>query len=886
MKTRRRLLVPEVVQTSAMDCGPASLKCLLEGFGIPVSYGRLREACQTDVDGTSIDTMEEAAVQLGLSAEQIMVPADHVLAPEADVLPAIVVVRLASGTTHFVVAWRRHGPLVQVMDPGLGRRWLTCQRFVEELYLHEQAVPAADWREYAARGQFLDTLQRRMRDLDISRATTTRLIDHALVDPGWQSIAALDAAVRMTHSLVRSGGLRGGSQAARVVERVVERHETIAQPYWSVRPAPGDDGQLLLRGAVMVHASGKQAALADGTSRAPLSPELVAALAEPPSRPGRELLRLLREDGVFGPAALMLALLLASGGVLLEAVLFRGLFDLGRELGLAGQRMGAMAALLGFATILLLLEFPLAVSVLRWGRRLETRLRIAFLKKIPRLGDRYFQSRLTSDMAERSHSVQRIRNLPNLGSQLTRGVFELLLTVAGIAWLDPASLPLAATAAAVSLALPLMAQPVLAERDLRVRSHAGALSRFYLDGLLGLVAIRAHGAERAVRREHENLLAEWARAGYGLQRSAVFIEGVQLLCGYGLAAWMLVDHLSRTAEAGGVLLLVYWALNLPVLGEQVAQVAWQYPAYRNATLRLLEPLGALDEAEELQTENRVQRDPVQAGVALAFENVGVRAAGHSILEDVQATIAPGSHVAIVGPSGAGKSTLVGLLVGWHRPAAGRLLVDDAPLEGARLELLRTQTAWVDPAVQLWNRTFLDNLQYGADSASAAALGTAIESADLRSVLEKLPDGLQTHLGEGGALVSGGEGQRVRLGRALIRQDVRLVILDEPFRGLDREKRRELLARARQLWQRATLLCITHDVGETQSFERVIVIDGGRIVEDGAPADLLRQPGSRYRSLLQAEEAVARDLWSKGEWRHWWLEGGTLEERRHREGRAV
>src|ERR1700690_1180672 len=110
---RRRIFVPEVVQTSVMDCGPASLKCLLEGFGIPVSYGRLREACQTDVDGTSIDTMEEAAVQLGLNAEQIMVPADHVLAPEADLLPAIVVVRLASGSTPFVVAWRPAGPLVE-----------------------------------------------------------------------------------------------------------------------------------------------------------------------------------------------------------------------------------------------------------------------------------------------------------------------------------------------------------------------------------------------------------------------------------------------------------------------------------------------------------------------------------------------------------------------------------------------------------------------------------------------------------------------------------------------------------------------------------------------------------------------------------------------------
>src|SRR5437588_2618133 len=101
----RRVFVPEVVQTSAMDCGPASLKCLLEGFGIPVSYGRLREACQTDVDGTSIDTMEDVANQLGLEAEQIVIPVDHVLVAEAEALPAIAVVRLPNGLTHFVVAW-------------------------------------------------------------------------------------------------------------------------------------------------------------------------------------------------------------------------------------------------------------------------------------------------------------------------------------------------------------------------------------------------------------------------------------------------------------------------------------------------------------------------------------------------------------------------------------------------------------------------------------------------------------------------------------------------------------------------------------------------------------------------------------------------------------
>src|SRR5215213_134553 len=106
IRNKRTWLAPEVIQTSAMDCGPAALKCLLEGFGIPVSYGRLREACQTSVDGTSIDTLETLAQTLGLEAEQVMMPVDHLLLPEADALPAIVVLRLPSCLTHFVVVWR------------------------------------------------------------------------------------------------------------------------------------------------------------------------------------------------------------------------------------------------------------------------------------------------------------------------------------------------------------------------------------------------------------------------------------------------------------------------------------------------------------------------------------------------------------------------------------------------------------------------------------------------------------------------------------------------------------------------------------------------------------------------------------------------------------
>jgi ABC-type bacteriocin/lantibiotic exporter with double-glycine peptidase domain len=895
---RRRIFVPEVVQTSAMDCGPASLKCLAEGFGIPVSYGRLREACQTDVDGTSIDTMEEVAMQLGLEAEQIMAPADFVLLPEANLLPAIAVVLRASKITHFVVAWRDHGGLLQVMDPAIGRQWEPKAQFLSSLYIHTLPVPAKGWREWAESEKFTLPLRRKLDDLGISRKAAKRFIESALNDPGWRALARPEAGTRSMGSIVRSGGLRRGREAERVLERLLEQASrdpkegrgVIPPNYWSAWSAPPEDGEerVFFKGAVLVHVKERRSESAIAES-GKLPPEVAAALEEKSGRPALELLRMLKADGLLAPLTVVAALGLATLGVLVEAILFRSLLDMPRQFGLSGQRLGVMAALLIFLTALMLLELPITAGILRIGRHLEARLRTTFLEKIPKLGDRYFHSRLTSDMAERSHSTHRIRLLPGLGGQFLRSVFELVVTVAGIIWLDRALAVPALIAASLAVALPLVVQPVLSERDLRVRNHTGALSRFYLDALLGLVPVRTHRAERALRREHESLLVEWARASFSVQRLVVLVEALQGLTGFGLAAWLMLNHISRAGETGGALLLVYWALNLPGLGEEIAQVARQYPSYRNVTLRLLEPIGALEDktaaAESVDNTTPVSVEsgfdsPEQSlGVAIELADVNVLAAGHSILEEINLKIAPGDHVAIVGPSGAGKSSLLGLLLGWYRPAEGSLLVDGTALEGAHLDQLRKHTAWIDPAVQLWNRSLFFNLCYGNPEAVPSA--TLLEQSELRQLLEKLPDGLQTELGESGGLVSGGEGQRVRFGRALLKRGVRLALLDEPFRGLDRHQRRDLLARARDHWAGTTLLCVTHDVGETMGFPRALVVENGRIVEDGNPAELARRANSRYRALLEAEESVREGSWASGQWRHLRLDDGRLVEKLQR-----
>jgi ATP-binding cassette subfamily B protein len=885
-----------------MDCGPAALKCLMEGFGLPVSYGRLREACQTAVDGTSIDTLEDLARQVGLDAEQVMMPVDHLLLPESEALPAILVMRLPAGLTHFVVVWRVHGRFVQVMDPARGRRWMRREALLRDVYVHTMNVPAAAFRAWAGSDTFLGALRRRMRALGLGLAARA-LLDEAVGDPGWRKLAAVDAAVRMVAALVEAGAVAPGPEAESLFAAQVRGDDdggnadddnllaghAAASP---ATPAEGGDGeeQVSMRGAVLVRVVG--AAPLEAAARAALPVELRAAVDEPRARPGAALLGLLRADGALRWTALAAALALAAGGAVAEAVLFRALFDAaaGRGVGLLARwpalarPAACVTAALGFVAALLALELPVAAGLRGAGGRLEQRLRRAFMRKIPRLGDRYFQSRPVSDMAERAHLVHHLRALPALGGQLVRAALEIVVTAAALGWLYPRGAGIALAAAAALLLVPLAAQPALTERDMRMRNHAGALGRFYLDTLLGLSAVRTHRAEESMAREHGERLHEWREAAGAALRAALGAETLQAIVGFGMAAWLLTRFVgSGAAAAGGpgaVLLVVYWALSLPALGQELAFVVQQYPGQRNVTLRLVEPLGAPEEAADAAAPAG-HAAPADGPAGVALDGVVVQAAGHVILTVDTLRVAPGEHVAIVGPSGAGKSSLVGLLLGWHRPAAGTLAVDGAPLAGEALEALRARTVWVDPTVYLWNRPLPANVAYGlATPPAPPELAAAIAEAELDETVRRLPRGADTALGEAGALVSGGEGQRVRLARGIARPAARLVILDEPFRGLARDQRQALMVRARARWAEATLLCVTHDIEETRAFPRVLVVADGRVVEDGAPAALLARPGSRYAALLEAEARVRRAAWSSAgatPWRRLRLRAGRVVE---------
>ena len=948
-----------MLQASALDCGPAALASLLGGFGLDVPFERLREACRTGRDGTSIDALEEVALEEGLEAEQVLVPVEYPTLAAAACLPCVLVVARPGGAAHFVAVWRRHGGRVQVMDPAAGRRWPTVVTVERETFRHRALVPAAAWRAWAASDGALRVLAARLAAMGIDGVEGRVLIESAAGAGGWRRLAAMDAAVRFTRQLVAAVAVRRGAGAGRLLRAVLD--DALAPPAagvggavvpadcWTVRQAPADAGggeRVVCEGAVLVRVRGRLAGAggagppagkggsprAGARGAAPVgradeergkrSKGLRGSEAPPFGRadrePGERSSELRASEAApIGPAerlpgvraavrtgaTLVLAGAGAAVGRFAEAALLVAALEILPAAASRTMRAGVLAALLALGTAVLLCEVTAASAAQSLGRRRETGLRLRLAAKLPRLPDRYLRTRLLGDLAERAHRIGELRRGPELAAAALGAGLDVVLAAAGIAWLDPGLAAGGAAAGAGALLVPLALLPRCEERSRRASAHGAALGALYLDVLRGLAAVRAHGAATALRRRHEELLAGWLRARREAEAAGAWLEtGAQGLLSLA-AAGLVLGHVRRHGFDPQTMVLALWAFQRAGAGQRLALLAGRsLPLDRSLRRRIEEPLAAEEEiacGEALAEGGSGTRETVRpasgivrlasGGMAIGWERCSVESDGRPLLRAVDLAIPGGQHVAVLGASGAGKSTLLGTVLGWHRPMAGCLRADGRELDAAVLREVRRAVAWAAPEVALWRGSLLANLgagvrdgadlgQRGVTACDAAGIAPAeaLRAARLLELVGRLEHGLQEPLGENGGRLSGGEAQRLRFARALSRPGVRLALLDEPFRGLAADLRRELLGEARTRWRCATLLCVTHSPEEAAGFDRVIVLEHGRLVEDGPPGALAARLGSRYRAMLEAEVRVAAAL-AGGGWRHLHLEGGRLRE---------
>nr|WP_294849248.1 ABC transporter transmembrane domain-containing protein [uncultured Sphingomonas sp.] len=214
----------------------------------------------------------------------------------------------------------------------------------------------------------------------------------------------------------------------------------------------------------------------------------------------------------------------------------------------------------------------------------------------------------------------------------------------------------------------------------------------------------------------------------------------------------------------------------------------------------------------------------------------------SALENFTLKVRPNERLAVVGPSGAGKTTLFQLAERFYDPQGGRVLLDGVDLKDADPAAIRARMAMVPQEVVIFAASARDNLRYGNWDATDDEIWRAARDANAEEFLRKLPEGLDTYMGEGGARLSGGQRQRIAIARALLRRDAPLLLLDEATSALDAESERLVQDALDRLMGQRTTIVIAHRLATVRAADRIIVMDGGRIVEEGTHSTLTAQDG--------------------------------------------
>jgi ATP-binding cassette, subfamily B, bacterial len=246
---------------------------------------------------------------------------------------------------------------------------------------------------------------------------------------------------------------------------------------------------------------------------------------------------------------------------------------------------------------------------------------------------------------------------------------------------------------------------------------------------------------------------------------------------------------------------------------------------------------------------------VSRGGSVAFRNVSFRYPnGRPVLENFSLEVPAGQKIGLVGRSGAGKTTLLALLQRFYDPASGEVLIDGQNIARVTQETLRATIAVVQQDISLFHRSLLENLRYGRPDASDDEVFRAVEAAHCTEFTARLPQGFETIVGERGMKLSGGQRQRIAIARAFLR-DAPIVLLDEATSALDTESEQSIQEALAHLFKGRTVIAIAHRLSTLDSFDRIVVLDRGRIIEDGAPADLLRRQGP-YSRMYGRQLAVA------------------------------
>ncbi len=566
---------------------------------------------------------------------------------------------------------------------------------------------------------------------------------------------------------------------------------------------------------------------------------------------------ILRQRAMLTVAAL--AMVASALAMLATPVAVRRMIDQGFSGRDGAVINSSFIMLIGLGSLLALASSARFYSVNWLGERVVADLRADLFRHLVTLGPSFYETTRSGEIMSRltADTTQLKAASGSTMSQAARNTIMLIGAV-GMMIVTSPSLTAMVALAIPAIVLPLMAAGRSVQSKSRVAQDSFAeASAYAAENLAAIRTLQASTNESFVGRRFAAASEAAFQAARGRLKSRAVLTAATILLIVASIVGVLWFGASRVVAgelSGGTLgQFVLYALFAGGALAELAEVWGEVSQAAGAAGRLAELLAL---TPSIKAPPQPVALPTPSLGTVRFEDVYFRYPARpetSALTGVTATIKPGETVAIVGPSGAGKSTLFQLLLRFYDPQGGRVLFDGVDITLADPTDVRRRIAMVPQEIALFAETVADNIAYGAPGAGQSSIEAAAKAAEADAFIRALPQGYQTLVGERGVMLSGGQRQRIAIARAILR-NAPILLLDEATSALDAESEAAVQRALEGVMANRTTLVIAHRLATVLKADRILVMDHGRIVEEGTHADLVAR-GQLYARLAQLQFGV-------------------------------
>jgi ATP-binding cassette subfamily B protein len=558
----------------------------------------------------------------------------------------------------------------------------------------------------------------------------------------------------------------------------------------------------------------------------------------------------------------LIALTIASAATLVVPIAVRRMIDFGFSHSNASLIRAYFLAMIGVVAVLALASGARYYLVMTLGERVVADLRADLFSHLTRLDPSFFDAEKTGDIASRL-SADTTQLKATFGSSASLALRNLFLFVGAITMMVFTSPKLSAF---VLAAIPVIVLPLYAagrsvrERSRRAQDRLADATAFATESLSAVRVMQSFLAETFTASRYREAAFGAYEAARAMSEARAFVTAAALFLAFGsvvVVLWLGAQEVIAGQMTGGALsqFVLFAVFGAGALG-QLSEV-W------NEVSQAAGAAGRIGEIMAVKPRIRAPAQPMKLAKPvrgeLAFHDVCFAYPGRedgAVLRDVSFRVAAGEMVAIVGPSGAGKSTLFQLALRFYDPSSGAVMLDGVDISKLDPAGLRAEIALVPQDAFIFGATVADNIAYGAPGATRDAVVAAAKQAAADGFISALPQGYDTALGERGVTLSGGERQRIAIARAILK-DAPVLLLDEATSALDAESETLVQGALETLMKGRSTLVIAHRLATIVTAHRILVIEAGRLVEQGSHASLMAANGLYSRlARLQFETGAA------------------------------